>query len=264
MAEKTGISWCDHTFNCWWGCVKVSPGCDNCYAEADAHRYGHEVWGKDAARRFFGDKHWNEPKKWNEKAKREDTRHKVFCASMADVFEDNPVVASERLKLWRLISETRYLDYLLLTKRANARLIQSVLPAWWNDGPPNCWLGTTVESDEYRWRIAEILKVPALIHFLSVEPQIGPVDLEGFLVAPGVNPNHRIDWVIIGGESGHHAREFRLEWARDIIRTCRRFGVAIFNKQLGTVTAKNLHLIQRKGADPSEWPADLQVQEFPA
>jgi protein gp37 len=261
MAEKTGITWTDHTFNPWWGCVKVSPGCDNCYAESDAHRYGHDVWGKDAERRFFGEKHWNEPYRWHDKAVRggHGFRRRVFCASMADVFEVNEMLDSERARLWELIANTPRLDWLLLTKRPSA--IKRYLPDRWGLGWPNVWLGTTVESSDYRWRIAELLESPAVVHFLSIEPQIGPVDLEGYLTKePSL---HRIDWVIIGGESGHHAREYRLEWARDIIRTCRRFGVAVFNKQLGTVAAKNLHLIQRKGADPNEWPEDLQVQEFP-
>jgi protein gp37 len=196
MAEKTGITWTDHTFNPWWGCVKVSPGCDNCYAEADAHRYGHDVWGKDAERRFFGEKHWNEPLKWNKKATQEQRRHKVFCASMADVFEVNPILKSEREKLWNLISETDMLDWLLLTKRANVGQIISMLPGYWGEGPKQCWLGTTVESDDYRWRIGEILAIPAEVHFLSVEPQIGPVDLEGYLTKE--RNRHRIDWVIIG------------------------------------------------------------------
>jgi protein gp37 len=302
MAEKTGITWTDHTFNPWWGCVKVSPGCDNCYAESDAHRYGHDVWGKDAERRFFGEKHWNEPKKWNQKAAKDGVRRRVFCASMADVFEDNDSLWAERTKLFRLIDETPNLDWLLLTKRP-ASIGRMMLKTPWDNCPEcktysdlsdecqreslfhlderidewrcntcgalaaynrqNVWLGTTVESDDYRWRIDKLIEKSAIVHFLSIEPQIGPVDLEEFLTYPGVNPRHRIDWVIIGGESGHHAREYRLEWARDIIRTCRRFGVAVFNKQLGTVAAKNMHLIQRKGADPNEWPEDLRVQEFP-
>jgi protein gp37 len=259
MAEKTGITWTDHTFNPWWGCVEVSPGCDHCYARTDAHRYGHEVWGRDAGRRFFGEKHWNEPRKWNRKAEEEGVRRKVFCASMADVGEVNPLLDGERLKLWQLIRETPALDWLLLTKRPSQLI--GYLPEDWGAGWPNVWLGTTVESNDYRWRIPKILEAPATVHFLSVEPQIGPVELEGYL--HGARERHEVDWVIIGGESGTGARPYQLQWARDIIAVCSAYGVAVFNKQLGSVAAKELHLIQRKGADPNEWPADLRVQDFP-
>lgn len=261
MAEKTGISWTDHTFNPWWGCVKVSPGCDNCYAESDARRYGHDVWGKDAGRRFFGEKHWQEPLKWNRQAESEGRSHRVFCASMADIAEVNPQLDDERARLWRLIRDTPYLDWLLLTKRPR-QLIERYLPADWGEGWTNVWLGTTVENNDYRWRIDEILKAPAVVHFLSIEPQIGPVDLETPL-ARHTMPRRMIDWVIIGGESGHGARAYDLQWARDIIATCRRYGRACFNKQLGSVVAKGLGLESRKGADPLEWEMGLRVQQFP-
>ncbi len=259
MAVKTGISWTDHTFNSWWGCVKISPGCDNCYAEMDAHRYGHDVWGKDAPRRFFGEKHWNEPLKWNKQAQAEGRRRRVFCASMADIGEVNPALEGEKAKLWQLIRETTGLDWLLLTKRPS--YLASHLPEDWGTGWPHVWLGTTVENNDYRWRINSILKAPAEVHFLSIEPQLGRVELEGYLSQQ--HARHRVNWAIIGGESGHHARIFELAWAREVIATCRKYGVAVFNKQFGTVAAKALGLTERKGADPDEWPHDLRVQEFP-
>jgi protein gp37 len=261
MAGKTNISWTDATFNPWWGCVEVSPGCDGCYAREDAKRYGHHVWGADTPRRFFGEKHWNEPRKWEKKAIAENRRWRVFCASMADVFEVNELVKDERVKLWNLIQETPGLDWLILTKRANAKLMRSMMPVEWGEGWKQCWLGTTVENNDYRWRINEILEIPAEVHFLSIEPQIGAVELDGYLTRH--RSRNRVDWVIIGGESGHHAREFHLEWARDIISVCKQNEVAVFNKQLGTVAAKSLHLISKKGADPNEWPEDLRIQEFP-
>lgn len=261
MGDKTNISWTDHTFNPWWGCVEVSPGCDNCYARTDAHRYGHEVWGKEAGRRFFGEKHWNAPRKWNREAEAEGRRHRVFCASMADIGEANPILATEKAKLWQLIRETQFLDWQLLTKRP-AQLVNN-LPDDWGDGWPSVWLGTTVENNDYRWRIDDILKAPAEVHFLSVEPQIGPVDLEDYLTAE--LSRYRIDWVIIGAESGtgDRPRAYDLQWGRDVIRVCEKYGVAVYNKQLGTVLARELHLIDRKGANPDEWPEDMRVQEFP-
>src|ERR1700704_5109229 len=82
MAKNSHIEWTHHTFNPWWGCKKVSPACDNCYAELWAKRMGHQLWGTDAPRRFFGDAHWREPLKWNEEAGLAGHRERVFCASM--------------------------------------------------------------------------------------------------------------------------------------------------------------------------------------
>src|SRR5258706_450821 len=101
MGERTDISWTDHTFNPWWGCTKVGPGCDHCYAEALALRFGTR-WGVGQPRRFFGDKHWNEPRRWHKKALAVGNRRRVFCASMADVF-DNEVEQEHRERLWSLI-----------------------------------------------------------------------------------------------------------------------------------------------------------------
>src|SRR5262245_27940087 len=122
MGYVTSISWCDHTFNPWWGCVEVSPACDHCYARQEAKRYGHAVWGSDAPRRFFGNRHWSEPIKWNRRAQRDGVRRRVFCASMADVLEERDDVVGRELDtarrgLWDVIANTDQLDWLLLTKR---------------------------------------------------------------------------------------------------------------------------------------------------
>ena len=116
MSERTAIGWCDHTFNPWWGCQRVSDGCARCYAEAMAKRTGNPVWGP-GARRFFGEKHWQEPVRWNAAAERLSVRRRVFCGSMCDVFEDRPDLVEPRGRLWRLIRATPHLDWLLLTKR---------------------------------------------------------------------------------------------------------------------------------------------------
>src|SRR4051812_10352226 len=117
MAKNSHIEWTHHTFNPWWGCTKVSPACDNCYAELWAKRVGHQLWGRKASRRFFSDSHWREPVLWNEIACREKVRQRVFCASMADVFERRSEMNDHRHRLWDLILETQWLDWLLLTKR---------------------------------------------------------------------------------------------------------------------------------------------------
>lgn len=111
MGEQTEISWTDHSFNPWWGCTRVSPGCQHCYAEAFSKRTGNDVWGKDNDRRFFGDKHWAEPIRWNARAEITARRERVFCASMADVFEDRRDLDAPRQRLWELIVATPMLDW---------------------------------------------------------------------------------------------------------------------------------------------------------
>lgn len=252
MGENTRIAWCDHTWNPWHGCQRVSAACTNCYAEAFAKRLGQDIWGKDAPRRFFGDKHWNEPLRWNAKAAAVDRPARVFCASMADVFEDRPDLLEPRARLWRLIADTPHLDWLLLTKRPQniAAMRPDVLP-------PNVWLGTTVEDQ--RWadeRIPHLAAHDAAVRFLSMEPLLGPVDLTGHL--------DRISWVILGGESGPKARGFPLEWTRDVMAQVAGRGPALFVKQLGTVWARANGYGSSHADDPAAWPEDLRVQEFPS
>src|SRR4051812_42185869 len=117
MAKNSHIEWTHHTFNPWWGCTKVSPACNNCYAELWAKRMGHKIWGGTAPRRFFTDAHWKGPLVWNEEAQAKGERERVFCASMADVFERRAELNPYRERLWALIAETPWLDWLLLTKR---------------------------------------------------------------------------------------------------------------------------------------------------
>jgi protein gp37 len=236
MGETTAIEWCDHTFNPWWGCAHVSPGCVNCYAETLSKRWGNDVWGKGGSRRFFGDTHWNEPLKWNRKAEAEGVRRRVFCGSMMDVFEDRPDLISPRARLFQTISQTPHLDWLLLTKRPenSARLTPLLwaMAGW----PKNIWLGTSVEdqkrADE---RIPKLLEIPAIIRFLSCEPLLGPVDLEPWLS----QPVRTLDWVIVGGESGPKARPMDPEWARSLRDECVCPEVAFFFKQWGGPTPKS-------------------------
>lgn len=157
MAKNSQIEWTHHTFNPWWGCTKVSPACDNCYAELWAKRMGHQLWGQRAARRSFSDAHWKEPLVWNTDARLEGARHRVFCASMADVFEKRAELNSLREKLWELIESTPWLDWLLLTKRPQN--ISYLSP--WSGGkwPSNIWLGTTVENQAFAaQRMPHLLK----------------------------------------------------------------------------------------------------------
>ncbi len=235
MGAKTKIQWTDHTFNCWWGCTRVSPGCENCYAETFAKRFGVQ-WGAKEKRRLFGNKHWAEPLTWNTAAAHAGERRRVFCASMADVFEARRDLDDERTRLWTLIVQTPHLDWQLLTKRPDNML--RLTPPWWRSSwPPNAWAGCTVEdqlrADE---RIPDLLKVPAL-HFLSCEPLLSAVDLtrlhDDEMGARWNALTMGIDWVICGGESGRNARPMQLDWVRSLRDQCVAAGVAFHFKQWG-------------------------------
>ncbi len=260
MGKDSAISWTHHTFNPWWGCVEVSPACDNCYArELAVNRWKIDVWGKDKPRRFFTDKHWNEPRKWNVAAKNLGVRHRVFCASMADICEERPDLDPQRERLWKLIEETPDLDWMLLTKRPEN--YPAMLPqSWVADPRRNVWLGTTAENqrraDE---RIPELFKVPALVYWISAEPLIGPIDFGKFWS----RESHGIDWVIVGGESGDKPRRMDPEWVRDIRRQCEENGAAYHFKQKGRVLAQELGCKDREGKDMSEWPMEFRIQQFP-
>lgn len=222
MGRNSAIEWTTHTFNPWWGCTKVSPGCKNCYAERLSTRYGHDVWGAGATRRTFAEDHWKEPLKWEKEAAKSSVRARVFCASMADVFDkDAPV--RQRKRLWKLITATPHLDWLLLTKRPE-RIIQSIPATWLVKPPANVWYGTSVESKEFVTRVRELRKVPAAVRFLSVEPLLGPI--------PRL-PLVGIQWVILGGESGGGARAMDAAWARQIRDRCNKRKVPFFFKQWG-------------------------------
>ena len=221
MAERTIIAWTDHTFNIAWGCWKISPGCTNCYADAGSRRYGFDVWGKNADRRTFGAKHWNEPVKWDRAAAEEGRRHRVFCSSMTDWALDDPTLDLERIKMWDMIRRTPNLDWQLLTKRAD-RIVQC-LPGDWGDGYPNVWLGVSCENREHGLpRVDHLRSIPAVVRFLSVEPMLEDL---GDFDATGV------DWVIVGGESGANYRMMDHAWARSLRDHCATNDVAFFFKQ---------------------------------
>lgn len=228
MAKDSKIEWTHHTFNPWWGCAKVSPACKNCYAETWAKRVGNKVWGKNAERRFFTDKHWNEPLKWNREAAAAGVRRRVFCASMADVFERRADLKEWRERLWNLIEATPSLDWLLLTKRPQN--IQKMAP-WGEFWPENVWVGTTVENQKYAdERLPHLLSVPAKVRFLSCEPLLGKLDLTSYIKSSTFHP---IDWVIAGGESGAHSRPMNPAWVRDLKDQCLSNDIAFHFKQWG-------------------------------
>ncbi len=266
MGENSSIEWTDHTFNPWMGCTKVSPGCTNCYAERDMdHRYHKVKWGKGSPRVRTSPANWQKPRQWNAAAGKAGRRDRVFCASLADVF-DEEVPMTWRRDLCALIQECQNLDWLLLTKRP-----QNVLPLldecmtsgtkgsgagaeWLQSLGKHVWLGTTVEdqtrADE---RIPHLLAIPASIRFLSCEPLLGPVDLSRWLwiewsevcagwaegplraarMFDGGSDPRGIHWIIAGGESGPEARPMHPEWATELRDQAKAAGVAFLFKQWG-------------------------------
>lgn len=227
MAKDSKIEWTHHTFNPWWGCAKVSPACKHCYAETWAKRVGSQVWGAQAPRRFFTDKHWSEPLRWNAQAKQDGVRRRVFCASMADVFERRAELKEWRLRLWNLIEQTPYLDWLLLTKRPQN--ISAMVP-WGDHWPEQVWIGTTVENQHWaEERIPILSEVPARVRFLSCEPLLGAIDLKPFLKE---TPD-AVNWVIAGGESGPHSRPMNPDWVRNLRDQCAEHHIAFHFKQWG-------------------------------
>jgi len=344
---STDIEWTDEVWNPVVGCARVSPGCENCYAERVAHRglserhRGLTVAGKQGPRwtgeaRFVPEAlgkplHWRKPRR-------------VFVNSMSDLFHEN-ITFAQIAAVFGVMAATPHLTYQVLTKRP-ARMLEffrwmtATAPMASIDGRlvdlatikalnqllhdanvgeiafggaerwplPNVWLGVSVEdqkrADE---RIPLLLQCPAALRFLSVEPLLGPVDLrhvdadraghESMCQIDTLTGRHtdmgrpchtveRIDWVIVGGESGHGARPCDISWIRSVVDQARRAGVAVFVKQLGAAPVFHRHttddvpadhlrmsldngrwrllgMRDRKGADPLEWPEDLRVQEFP-
>ena len=275
MADRTGISWTDRTQNFWTGCMRVSPGCDFCYAAALAKRapvtFG--SWEPGASRKRTGTDNWRKPSAWDRKAAKTGETVRVFCSSMADFF-DNAVPAEWRAEAWAVIRITPHLTWQILTKRPQN--IARMLPPDWGDGWSNVWLGTTVENQtEADRRIPVLLAVPARVRFISAEPLLGRVNLAPFatpetdLIAGGLGfmLRHRlpgISWCIVGGESGSGARPMRREWAEHLLDQCEAMGVAAFFKQVGSNRGSDWPAgITGKGDDPTQWPEAFHVQQFP-
>lgn len=236
MGANTAIEWASHTFNPWLGCTKVSAGCDHCYAEEWGKRYGRVEWGEDAERVRTSKSYWMQPHKWNAEAEREGVRKRVFCASLADVF-DARVPANWHRDLWYLIEATPHLDWLLLTKRIGRA--RHVLPAdWFTKGHyNNVWLGITAENQQrYNNGWYFLSKINAVKKFISYEPALGPLTVsthsEWWRTETPIGDNLP-DWVICGGESGPHARPMNPQWARDIRNECVGRGIPFFFKQWG-------------------------------
>lgn len=236
MSANSNIEWTDHTFNPWIGCTAISPGCANCYASDWAKRYG-----RDFAQRTRT-KTWADPVKWNKQHDeffaQHGRRQRVFCASLADVF-DNQVPEQWRADLFSLIEATPNIDWLLLTKRIGNVGNMLPVPFDFEKLYPNVWIGITITSQEEADRdIPKLLAVPAAKRFLSMEPLLGPVSFEGFFANPrnaadGTNALEALDWVIVGGESGPGAQPMHPDWARSLRDQCEAVGTPFLFKQWG-------------------------------
>ncbi len=229
MGKESKIEWTHHTFNPWWGCIRVSPACKFCYADTWAKRLGLDLWQAKSPRRFFTDSHWAEPLRWNREAEKLREPRRVFCASMADVFEDKRELDAPRERLWRLIEDTPHLNWLLLTKRIEH--VKQLAP-WRRKWPTNIWLGTSTENQRYLQKRAEhLLQHDAAVRFISAEPLLSDLKLAPWL--SGAKKARGIDWVIAGGESGAQARWTNPLWVENVRDQCTAAGVPFHFKQWG-------------------------------
>lgn len=261
----TKIEWCDRVWNPVTGCTKVSPGCDNCYAENIARRFAS---GPAFPRGFdvtLRPERLSDPMRWRKPAR-------VFVNSMSDLF--HPDVPDEFIaRVFAAMARTPQHTYQILTKRhgrmrsllgddtpqtlleytvdENTAEALYAAPSW---PLPNVWLGVSVEDQKRAdLRIPALLDTPAAVRFLSCEPLIGPVDLRSGWFEDAA-PLH---WVIVGGESGPGARRMELDWAHSLVADCNALDVAVFVKQLGSAHGPH------KGGDMDTWPESLRVREFP-
>jgi protein gp37 len=317
MSDTTKIQWADATFNPWIGCTKVSAGCKNCYAENTTRArvlrsQGQETWGRGAKRSRTSAAMWRKPIQWNEQPliwDSEQHRNMRVFPSLCD-WLDMDVDVEWQADFLKLVYDTPRLDWLLLTKRPeNWHTI--ICAAWgilyqrgdldaalWLDNwagvngqrkeyfPRNIWIGTSVENQEMAdKRIPELLKIPARVRFLSVEPMLDAIQFDPHWLGAGERSGDnyqqpQIHLVIFGGESGPAARPCNVDWIRDCVKQCKAAGVPVFVKQLGAkpydghnrkcVSVKpfvmgdwQLRLKDPKGGDMAEWPEDLRVREFP-
>lgn len=219
MSDQTGIEWTDATWNPVTGCTKISPGCKNCYAERLALRL--QAMGNPRYRTGFAvtlqDDQVDLPLRWKRP-------RRIFVNSMSDLFHE-AIPEDYIRRIFEVMAAANWHVFQVLTKRAR-RLAELAPGLPW---PPNVWQGVSVENADYVWRIAELTKVPAAVHFLSVEPLLGAI--------PKL-PLDGIDWVIVGGESGPGHRSIKREWVRQIRDQCTACGVPFFFKQWGGRTPK--------------------------
>lgn len=272
MGKITGIAWTDSTQNFWEGCMKVGPGCDHCYAEARNHRFSAgSNWGAGAPRRRTSIQIWHQPAKWQREADAFELEHghprRVFACSLADLF-DNEVDPDWQGEAFEIMEQMDRLRWQPLTKRVGN--VEKMVPDHWKDGhwPKHIGLMITVVT------AAEVLRdVPKLLELkarfdipwvgLSIEPLIEDISQE---LSEVMAEHGNVDWMIIGGESGPGSRIYDLVWPTRIIGVGKVLGIAVFHKQTGEnpmLDGSRFHTQHKKGEEPDEWPAALQVRQFP-
>lgn len=251
MGQDSKIEWTHHTINLWEGCVSAGIGCNNCYAERLSHRWGKDLWGNDKPRKASKSA-FKDLLRFQKLAKEKSEIHRVFVGSMMDIFEKPfPVIDSKgneiqgqdtgfiRDLFFQQISNNIYpnLLFLLLTKRPSN--INKYIPEIWKTNPPtNVMFGTSPVNQETFDLLTRQLKEVNGLRFLSVEPQLSEINLNGLT---GIN------WLIQGGESGPHKRPFSIEWARQMRDECKELAIPYFFKQIDKVQTI---------------PEDLLIREF--
>lgn len=278
MSEKSNIQWTDATWNIARGCTKVDEDCKFCYMYRDSFdntRYNPlEVIRTKTV--------FTAPLKYKVKESLcWGGRPLVFTCSLTDFFHE--AIDPYRNEAWDIIRKCPHLIFQILTKRPE-RIIDH-LPADWGKGWDNVWLGTSCGSQSSTKRVVDLLRVPASIKFLSLEPLHGAIDLthvdedddgftnclDGLSFCVGRNEpaeHDKIDWVIVGGESGNETGKYRyrpceLSWVEKIVNDCKKYEVPVFVKQMGTHLSKQLAMTDRHGGNINEFPEHLQVREFP-
>lgn len=297
MGANTQIEWTDAVWNPVTGCTKVSDGCRNCYAESMAHRFWGERPFTDVRchpERLMRPLRWTKPRR-------------VFVNSMSDLFHED-VSHDFIFHVFRIMARCQTHTFQVLTKRPDrmldfCRRIRYIDPgfnghafgtcSYWPNDPvnyptetrplPNVWLGVSCEdqktADE---RIPILLQTPSAVRWVSAEPVLGPIQITPYLEpvilhksdgGKGYRAGRKVlepalNWVVVGGESGPHARECRIDWIRSLVHQCREAGIPVFVKQLGSqprsgLTNHMVYITDAKGGEPSEWPAELRRREWP-
>lgn len=310
MADKSGIQWTDATWNCVTGCDKVSPGCSYCYAETVADRFwatqyrGIPIVDLNKPGRVGGAPNSTRPRVFTDVQCHDDRLdqplrwkrpRRIFVNSMSDLFHED-VPDTFILTVFSIMEKCPQHTFQVLTKRAERMrdMVSWLQRKWADEDPPtpfplsNVWLGVSVENQHWAdIRVPQLLETPAAVRFVSYEPALGAVNFLPWLkmfrndhvVDPTGVAYQSLDWVIVGGESGKHARGFDLAWARSAVEQCRQAGVACFVKQLGAAPyglweteamspapypkGRQWDLKDSHGGDWDEWPADLRVREYP-
>lgn len=275
MGKETAISWTDHTFNLWWGCEHalaepdaepgdISEECRNCYAATFDKRVGGDHWSRGAEPRWFGDAYWAKLHTWNAAAERIGERRRVFVASMADWAQRHrdPMINAKmnavRARLWREVNECLWLDFLMLTKRAER--LAELLP-WSSDGTPwpNVWVGVTAGTRRSLWRVRKLREIRAVVRFVSAEPLLDWISGPEWddALGPGPIDHLPVHWLIVGDESGGTKMSPRRAVDLSAVAAARdaaeRHGVAFHLKQLHD-GGRKVHLPMFRGQRHAAFP----------